>query len=472
MDEQPFRKINTLRKAGKLQDAWDFGCPAVQENPNDTYLKQAFFWVCFDYLKQVQAPIKERAQQNNGNFNPNSNELERINFLLDWVIWLNIPPGGIEHRNLFLVFQKNLECIPKLVLFLVQFGSSLFEDKDKIPYQGEKGESPSLILKFARKVAKAWMQNEEVRQIKIDQLLMLLDQARNEGQDIKNMIWLDYDEAKCLIMAGRLEQARQFILPVLRKKQTESWAWGALAATYREENTDTAIVLFCKGLSHARDEKFSLPLLKGLAPLLAGSGHAAEASMCVRRAVNCYEDNGWKIKANLENLASQSWFDNEVNPSDLAGFVESKSQSAMDLLHGPSEQCVAIVSNIHQSGKGFEAYRDEKHSYAVRLGLYKAKAPPKAGTYIRLTLSAEDSSVISAVPCDAVAMRDVGFEHGEIKVTGKGFGFVNGVFVAPHLIEAKIDGQLVSIIKIMGFNKSKNKTSWEAITLQLAKDSI
>ena len=45
MDEQPFRKINRLRKAGKLQDAWDFGCPAVQESPNDIYLKGAFFWV-------------------------------------------------------------------------------------------------------------------------------------------------------------------------------------------------------------------------------------------------------------------------------------------------------------------------------------------------------------------------------------------------------------------------------------------
>jgi len=91
MDEQPFRTINTLRKAGKLQEAWDFGCPAVQENPNDAYLKGAFFWVCYDYLKQVQGPIKERAQQNNGNFNPNTNELERIDFLLNWVIWLNIP---------------------------------------------------------------------------------------------------------------------------------------------------------------------------------------------------------------------------------------------------------------------------------------------------------------------------------------------------------------------------------------------
>jgi len=230
-------------------------------------------------------------------------------------------------------------------------------------------------------------------------------------------------------------------------------------------------VLFCKGLSHVRDEKFSLPLLKGLAVLLAGSGHAAEASMCVRRAVSFYEDNGWKIKTDLEKLISQPWFDNEVNPADLAGFVESTSQGAMDLLHGPSEQCMAIISNVHQSGKGFHAYRDHKRSYSVRLGLYKTKEQPKAGCYVQLTLSAEDGSVIAASSCGAVAINDVGVEQGEIKVTEKGFGFVNGVFVPPHLIKVGVNEEQVNIVKILDFDKTKNKPSWKAITLELVVPS-
>ncbi len=470
MDEQPSRTINTLRKAGKLQEAWDFGCPAVQERPNDAYLKGAFFWICYDYLKQVQGPIKERAQQNNGNFNPNTNELERINFLLDWVIWLNIPPGGFEHRNLLLLFQKNLECIPKLVLFLVQFGSNLFNDEDKVPYQTEKGESSSLMLKFARKVAKAWREHEDARQINIDQLLMMFDQIRKEAEDKQNLIWLDYDEAKCLIISGRFEQARVLVIRVLRKKQTASWAWGALATTYRKEEPSKAVMLFCKGLCHAHDEKFALPLLKGLAPLLAAQGQNALASMCVRRAVKCYEDNGWKIKVDLKKLTAQPWFDNDANLGDLSGLLENTSQGAMDLLHGPSEQCVAIISNIHQSGKGFHAYRDRTHSYSVRLGLYKAKEPLSAGAYVKLTLSAEDGSVISAEPCAAAVMDDVGAEQGQIRVTDKGFGFVNDVFVPSFLIKDDIDGQQATVTKLLDFDKKKNKPGWKAITLDLAND--
>jgi hypothetical protein len=466
MEELPFRAINTLRKAGNLQEAWDIGCPAVRENPSDPYLKGAFFWVCYDFLKKVQRPIKERAHQNSGNFNPNANELERINFLLDWVIRLNIPSGGFEYRNLLLLFQKNLESIPKLVLLLVQFASSLFDAEDKIPYQGEKGEAPSLMLKFARKVAKAWMEHEEVRRINIDQLLVIFNQVRKEAQDKQHLIWLDYDQAKCLIISGRFEQAREFVIPVLRKKQTESWAWGALAATYRKENSRTAIMLFCKGLTQAHDEKFALPLLRGLAPLLAANGQPAEASMCVRRAVNCYEDNGWTIKASLEKLTSQPWFDYGVNPDDLTGFVENASQGAVDLLHGPIEQCVAIISNIHESGKGFHAYRDHTQSYSVRLGLYKTKEKPTVGRYVRLTLSAEDSSIIAAEPCEAIAMKDVRTEVGEVRVAEKGFGFLNDTFIPPYLIDASINGQQVNLIKVLDFDKKKNKPAWKAITLE------
>ncbi len=467
MSEPLSRTVTNLRKAGKLPEAWDLGCPAVQANPNDTYLKGAFFWVCYDYLKRVQEPIKERAQKNSGNLNPTSSELERINFLLDWVIWLNIPPGGFEYRSLLLLFQKNIECIPKLVLLLIPFGSSLFEAEDKIPYQSEMGESPSLMLKFARKVAKSWMEHEQVRKIGVDPLLLLFDQTRKEGRDQKNLIWLDYDQAKCLVLAGRYDQARELVIPLLRKKQNESWAWGALAATYRKEDANFATMLLCKGLVHARDEKFALPLLKGVAPLLASTGHVAEASMCIKRAVSCYEKNGWKVKADLERLSSQPWFDNTVDTSTFSEFMQTRAEGALDLLYGPAEQCVAVVSNIHKSGKGFHAYRDHKCSYSVRLGLYKAKDLPLVGSYVLLKISAEDGAVITAEPCNAIAMNDVGSEQGEIRVAEKGFGFVNDIFIPPNLVTEGIDGQIVNVIKILNFDKTKNKLGWKAITLEL-----
>jgi len=467
MDEMLSQQVTRLRKAGQLREAWDVGCSGVQEYPNDSYLKGAFFWVCYAYLKEVQASIKERAEGNNGNFTPDQNELERINFLLDWIIWLNIPSGGYEYRSLLLLFQKNLESVAKLVLLLVQFSASLFEDEDKNPYQGEKGESPSLMLKFARKVAKAWMENEEVRRISVDQLLLIFKQVRNEAKDKQHLIWLDYDEAKCLIMLGKLEQAREFVLPVLRQKQTESWAWSALATTYRKQEPDVAIILFAEGLSHVADEKFSLKLLKGIAPLLVAQGFDKEASMCIQRAVNCYRENGWSIKADLEKMCQEPWFDKDVNIDELQTFLQQKSNGALSYLYGSTKQHITVVQNVHKSGKGFHVYLDHEHSYSVRLGLFDSKSLPAPGDYVKLSLSEEGESVVRAEPCAAEKMVDVGFIEGNIRVTDKGFGFVDDTFIPPYLVVDGIDGQLVKILRILDFDKLKNKPGWKALTIEI-----
>ena len=465
MTEQTFQAINRHRKSGALQEAWDLGLPAVQENPSDRYLKGAFFWVCYDFLKQVEGGIKERAQKNSGNYTPNFSELERINFYLDWIVWLNIPTGGFEYRSLLLLFQKNLESVPKLVSLLLQVHNNLFDAEDKIPYQSDKGESPSLMLKFARKVAKSWMDHDEIRQLDIESLLALFDYIKKECQDKQHIIWLDYDEAKCLIMAGRLIQAREFIIPVLLKKQTESWAWGALAATYRKESPTTAIKLFCKALCHAGDEKFSLPLLRGIAPLLAANGQLAAASMCVRSAIDCYVSNGWKIKPELEKLSTQAWYDNSVNTSELSQYCQVHSEGAVDLLHGPSEQCVAIILSVHQSGKGFDAYINRTKKIGVRLRLFKGKSKPKAGDYVRITLSASNQDVISAEPCEFIKLDDVSTEAGELRVAEGGFGFVNDCFIPPYLITEGDAGRHVNVTKVYDFNKKKNQYSWKGITL-------
>ena len=462
------QEITRLRKAGQLQEAWDIGCPAVQENPDNIYLKGAFFWVCYAYLKEVQSAINDRAAQSN-NLTPNPAEIDRINFLLDWIIWLNIPPGGYEYRSLLLLFQKNLEAIPRLVVLLARFGSELF-DKDQgdhKPYQGDKGESPSLMLKFARKAAKAWMEHEEARQLSIDQLLQIISQVRKEALDKQHLIWLDYDEAKCLILAGRLEQAREFILPVLRKKQTESWAWGALAATYRKQEPDIAITLLAEGLTHVHDEAYSLNLLKGIAPLLAAQGFEDQASMCVQRAINCYKDNGWAIKSDLAKLSQEPWFSGEVDVDDLAPFLEKRASGALSYLHGSTEQCLAVVMHLHKSGKGFHAYRDHQHRYSVRLGLYESKSPPRPGDYIRLTLALEDDLVVGAEPAQPAKMTDVDFLEGEIRVNEKGFGFVEDTFVPPSLISDGMNGQLVRVMKILDFDKAKNRPGWKALTLEV-----
>ncbi|PVZ65653.1 tetratricopeptide repeat protein [Pelagibaculum spongiae] len=464
--EQPFKVINQLRKEGRLDEAWNIGCPAVQENPQDRYLKGAFFWVCYAYLKQVQGPIYERGKAN-GNFLPNQVEAERINFLLDWINWLSIPAGGYEHRSLLLTCQKNLEDFPKLVLLLFSCRQGLFEAGDKAPYQSNRGESPSLMLSFARKVANCWLNNEQARQIELSDLRQFFSQVRREAGDRQHIIWLDYDEAKCLISAGNFDDARAFIIPVLKKKQSESWAWGALADTYVKTDPDTAITLFAQGINHSHDEKFALKLLTGITPLLASCGYVQQASMCIQRAVACYQSNGWKIKNDLTQFQQQPWFDASVDITELPPFLQQKAQGALDLLLGPARKACGLVVNLHKSGKGLHLYLSAQVSVSVPLRLIKSRVTPNVGDYLLATLAGEgeETSVLAAEITSPQTIPGVETYTDELRVTDKGFGFVGDTFVPPFMVKDGMNMRAVEVVRYKDFDKKKGKLGWRALSM-------
>ena len=349
------------------------------------------------------------------------------------------------------------------MLLLAKHAKTLFSPEDKQPFITEKGESPSLMLKFTRKLAKTWSSQTTLRHLSVDDLITLLTLTRHEVKDTQQLIWLDYDEARCLIVAKRYEEARKRILAVLRKKQNEAWAWGALATTYRQKDPQAAITLFAKALSCAHDDALALPTLKGFAVLLAAEGLHNEASICVHRAVNCYLHNGWQIKTDLEQLLNQPWYNHQVNTELLTSFILQRSQNAADYLFGERVQKLALVQNIHAGNRGFHAWVSRNQSLSVRMKLWSDKLPLSPGDYVQLTIAEEDQSVVAVAPAQAQPLTDAGEIEDILRVTEKGFAFVGDTFVPKDLVPAGMDGQKVHVVRVVELDKTKNRYGWRAL---------
>lgn len=464
-----FKEITRLRKAGQLEDAWNLGVVEVQANPDDKYLKSSFFWVCYDYLKLVQNPIIERAKGNN-NLRPREQELERINFLLDWILWLNLPFGGFEYPRLVFLFKKNLEYIPKLVQLVAEGQVNLFLDEDKEPFNGEHGELPSLMLSAARQVAKAWLDFGSDYALDVESVLLLLDSTRKQVKDKKHLIWLDYDEAKCLIKARRYDDARKFVIPVLKKKKNEAWAWGALAATYIKEEPPIAIKLFAEGIGHAHDEKFALKLLKGVAPLLAAQGRGGEASMCVKRATECYELNGWRIREDLQKLLDSPWYNATCDLTEMDAFISSARKGAEEYLFGVMAEASGLVINLHKSGKGCHIYLKPGLVISSPFGNFKGRKPNLAEyVVVKYSGSIDDMAVRSIEICEKLEVPGLEYISGELRVNPKGFGFVDDTFVPPNLIKPDYEGLTVKVLRFKDMDKVKKKLGWKAATLEVVR---
>ena len=123
-----------------------------------------------------------------------------------------------------------------------------------------------------------------------------------------------------------------------------------------------------------------------------------------------------------------------------------------------------IVENIHQSGKGFHVYVDRYKSYSVPIGLFKSKSSPIVGNYVALRVT-DDSDVVEAVPSEAVPMADSDIYSGKLRVTDKGFGFVEDTFVPPFLISSENNGEEVQLTRVMAKDKKKGTFGWKAICL-------
>ena len=152
MNESVNRTVTNLRKSGDLKGAWEFGFKALENAPQDNYLKGALFWVCYEYIKQYQEKIAKRGASSK-NYRPSNYEFEQVERLLSTIISFKIPLGGLEYKMLLVQFKKNLEWFPTLIHFVLLHQTALFDEEAKTPFQTEKGELPSLMLSSARQVA-------------------------------------------------------------------------------------------------------------------------------------------------------------------------------------------------------------------------------------------------------------------------------------------------------------------------------
>jgi hypothetical protein len=467
-EEKPFKKINRLRKLGSLDEAWALGVEEVQNNSQDNYLKGAFFWVCYDFLKSIQSPINERGKSNK-NYYPQQHEKDRITQYLDWILWLNLPTTGFEYSRLLFLFRQNAECFPQLIQLVLTHQLAIFDDDAKTPFATEKSEVPSLLLNYARKLGQYWINSSNRSDLDLEAILAFMNAARSACKDTQHLIWLGYDQAKCLVLAHRNDEARELVLPILRKKQRESWAWGALASTYRASDLDAAICLYAQGINCAHDDSFALPLLRNLALLLNSKGINTEASMCLKRSITCYENKGWKIKDDLQKLIAAPWYDLNVDINQLPSYLKQLSNDANKYLHGKTESKVGLVVAIHQSNKGCNVYLAPKEIVSVAMFSVKGKKPI-AGDYIQMEIPADDANgdIISAVLCQPVTLKAVNTLSGELRVTDKGFGFVDDIFVPAHLINESMKGRIVEVLCYLDLDKKKGVLGKKAATLTIA----
>lgn len=416
----PNQQITALRKQGRLQEAYDLAHYHLAKNPNDQYIRAGLAWVLYAYVKINTDRVKNTK-------NPATLNLNEIYSTIDGLLHeysgLGISLPDMVHSNIIrlLLELKSAQGFGKLVQFYEQAGVNAFGVDDMKPYSSERGTSPSLLTKVARQVCKIFLANKEFTENSELFVFSLFEKALNNSWE-QDKTWLLYDKVQLLNSLGRVEEAVKTMLPIVKKKRGEFWAWGMLGRILSDSNPEMAIACFCQGAMHCNDEKFAVKLHLELGLLLQREGFKQEAVTEILKVVQIRDQQGWPFNDELQGIMGSHWFDTSLALEDLQPFYAKRATLAMDLLvQDLPETPACYMRDIPlKSGKGSLAiFALKKNGVSVqvaeKISRLTSKPLKKGKAYLlRVDHSGERTDIMSIRESDNDVLDSFDFTVGVV----------------------------------------------------------
>ena len=212
--------------------------------------------------------------------------------------------------------------------FVRWWDPSNLRDEDFERQRGRDGtEYPSLATKVASGLAKAVV--ERGAREEVWWALEFLDTVIARADED---FWLLYYKGKLLLLDERYQEARDYIVPVVRAKMSESWAWGILGETYRAEAPERALACLCEAVRRSRNDVYVLNVRTQLAKLLAAEGEHAAAKREIELVLEVKRRLGYRVTPEVEGLTKEPWYEATEAATANEALYEEHGKRAESLL--------------------------------------------------------------------------------------------------------------------------------------------
>jgi tetratricopeptide (TPR) repeat protein len=167
-------------------------------------------------------------------------------------------------------------------------------------------------------------------------------------QEFPEQEWFPYYYGKALVRTGDLEAARRIVLPIVRAKQTEFWAWDVLADTFTDSENRIACLgkaLLCK----VKSDSFRVNVHLELAKTLIAEQAFPEAKREILSAIEIREKEGWKVGEDLQRIQQQEWFPPTTPTGDNRSLYESVAKGADAILTASLPWVDAVITGRREA---------------------------------------------------------------------------------------------------------------------------
>ena len=470
------QQVTTLRKAGHLDEALAVAMPALAATPDNLWLRRAAGWLFYDLIKQDVEGF-------------DAGRVPRGQLIVHLDQWLReysrggkADCPGLLHSLLLTQVLKVSKEWPRFLAFARWWDPACLRPEDRDAFKLANGKFlASLELRLVYGVGRAISSGpEEQNPDLVTWGADLLDTALAAHP---NDQWLHYYKSRRLIGQGQTAEARDHLLPVLRRQRQASWAWALFGRTWETDDPGKAITCYFRAIQVAGKDPEVVGTRVQLAGLLAAGERYAEAAVQVRAALACREKNDYRIPQDLATLAAADWYKrygglpNLTREPDVAQEADALlfGAAAIDLEYGlgvidnqnPEKALAQVVFGTDDGA--ILMYRTMKGvsklavGTCVEVGFVKGETRP-------VTYRIAEDTVIPGL-CER-------FEGDLSQQPGQAFAFVNAdggrrIFVYPSLASdlQELVGGRVSCRAVAGKDK-QGKPGWRAVSVDRSARSI
>lgn len=486
------KEVNRLRKEGKIEEALSLAQKNLNADSNNIWNKRAIAWVYYEYLKcyaeekntaafiamlqnirglESQEPedmLMENVAIAIGKIANSLNDRDRITALSLEVLQHHFPYN--KERCSFMIKNiiKKAEPYIDLYLFFDWCDPNRFCPKDFETWTTDDGIS---ILSLVEQIYISLAKNFLISKNKayLEKLLVPIGILCAR---YPQMTYMDFYHGKLLLALNDRQRFLKAFLPFAKKKQRNFWVWDFLSEAF-EADSQEYFACLCKSLSLGAPGKFTIRVKEKFAQALLLQNKQAEAKHEILDCIKIREQNAWKASKNIQQWVSQAWFPHTTATANNHSIYQAHIGTAAMVLLADLPRELIVVENVNKPKKVFNYISKSREEGFCSYGDFDIE--PQIGSVLWVRFQKPDKEnksnyrkLLSLETSQELVPELKKVETGVIIIKeGNSFGFVNSVFIPPHLIQASSisHGQQVKVQCLQSYNKKHKSWGWKAIEL-------
>lgn len=502
--------IKRLRQEGKLDEALLMAKEEFEAVPTDDWAKRNLAWVydsfCKKYAEEgnyhaftdsvcalISLGVNEsdpilinsigwRFRSLLSSIENNTNEKERIHVLdrmFELVRQFNFEKPSETYSVLFKAFLKYKDIWPAFKDYCEWWNFDSFRPEDYVceVFASGKKESFCLVERAYIAYAKCLLQ-EQTKDI--ERIKSFAEKLENLAEAHPEMDYPGYFAGKLMMALNeKAEEIITVILPFIRKKRNEFWAWQLLAEATEKDNKDLYLACLLRAIHCKTKREFLVKIRLRLVEELVKRQDYYHASQQLRLycETKLAMNSNWKPSGEIRHFLEESWYRQDrfaqPEPFPIDYMAITNNVLFVDI---PEQVCVVSFVNENKQIVNV-VYGKEKEGFFK----FDSSLRPQIGMllYVRFQEISKDGfmKVFSARVCSEDTQMALDYykkEKGTVIYNQQKnvYSFKSDdvvCFIPPQYVDKySIEkGQTLIATILHAYNKKKEKWMWRIIGLEL-----